>query len=90
MGWSWQRVMDIDRRRQTIWLSRGINVNPFQADERQWYILGDLPPNYPVPAIPLNFVLAGPYLGIVYIDDMRNLNGPIMVYCHDTWWQHRP
>lgn len=39
------------RRRTTIWLSRRIDAMPVDSLRKNWYILGDVPPNYPVPAV---------------------------------------
>lgn len=50
------------------------------------YRTGELPPNYPAPAIPLSVHWPDTgYIGMVYIDDDRNPDDPIMVYQWDEW-----
>lgn len=42
---------EINRRKTTVYLSRKVKASTEAIKELEWYVLGDLPPHYPVPAI---------------------------------------
>lgn len=41
---------ELIRRRATVWLSRRM-WESYVVRHKIWYILGDVPPNYPVPSL---------------------------------------
>lgn len=47
------------------------------------YLKGNKPPNYPMPAIPLQ--VRYDYIGCVNIDDVSDVNDPVIVYGWDSW-----
>lgn len=47
------------------------------------YVLGKLPPHYPMPAIPLQ--VKYDYVGCVNIDDVTDKDDPVIVYMYDSW-----
>jgi hypothetical protein len=78
---------------QTIqWLTPHANI---VTDESGWspsladasYACGWSPPNYPVPAIPLNVVMySDVYIGCMYIERLNyGEDNPVIVYFYDSW-----
>jgi hypothetical protein len=61
----------------------GVQVYVTTAHRDRLYKRGDMPANYPVPAIPLQ--VKYDYPGCVNVDDVTDRDDPVIVYFYDSW-----
>lgn len=61
----------------------GIVVYVTEAHRDRLYKRGDMPANYPVPAVPLQ--VKYDYVGCVNIDDVTDPDDPVIVFMWDSW-----